>query len=404
MKAEIGFNEARELVSTGIKELPGISMSLEKAGGMHCSADIHARVSCPSIDASLKDGYAVVSSDLTNARADNPVELKVIGNCDAGTLKGNMPRLVSGTALRVTSGTAMPEGAGSVLAEEFTRLEGDRLTCLNTAEEGRNILTKGTDAAEGELIAPRGRLLTPPLLGLLAAAGHGSVPVSPLPTVAVIATGDEIIAPGLSLPEGKLYASNLTELCAWLAVKNLASRFTIAGDSREEIRDAILEHIDHADAFVTSGGAWKSERDLIVDVFHELGWEGIFHRVKMGPGKAIAFGHLKGKPVFCLPGGPPSNEMAFLQLALPGLMRMGGSSGPLFSTLKAELTKTVKGQGDWTQFIGVKLHHDGDRVLVTPVKEASRLRSMASRDGLIVIPEGEEIFRAGSVVEVQVSG
>jgi len=400
MKRKIGFEEARELVASYIKEGPCEDVSLETASGRICAREICALVSCPSVDASLKDGYALLPEDVKGAGPDRPVTLTVTGHETAGAAIGEK-KLSRGEAIRVTSGAALPAGA-SVLAEEFTRREGDVLYCFNDAEPGRNVLPRGLDAREGEVIVSSGERLTPPLLGLLAAAGLSSVPVYLLPRVAVIATGDEIVAPGQPLPDGRLYASNLTELGAWLASQNCETRFAIAGDSREDIRDAVRGYLEHADAIVTSGGAWKSERDLIIDVFEELGWKGIFHRVRMGPGKAIAFGLLNDKPVFCLPGGPPSNEMAFLQLALPGIMKMGGSQGGLFETRRARLTETLRGQGDWTQFFGATLNRQGEELIVEPMKEASRLRSMARRDGIIMIPEGVEELREGSVVEVQV--
>ncbi len=115
------------------------------------------------------------------------------------------------------------------------------------------------------------------------------------------------------------------------------------------------------------------------------------------------FGIWKGKPVFCLPGGPPSNEMAFLQLALPGVLRLAGWQGSPFPSLTARLTEPVKGRDiDWTQFKRGRLHRGTDEgFCVTPYLPRSRLESMALADCLIEVPEGVERLEAGEWVSVQ---
>jgi molybdopterin molybdotransferase len=123
----------------------------------------------------------------------------------------------------------------------------------------------------------------------------------------------------------------------------------------------------------------------------------------MGPGKAVGFGLLEGRPIFCLPGGPPSNEIAFLQLALPGVLRLAGWQGSPFPNLAARLTEPAKGRDvAWTQFKRGRLHRgtDGD-FLVTPYLPRSRLESMALADCLIEIREGVEGLEAGERVSVQ---
>jgi molybdopterin molybdotransferase len=108
---------------------------------------------------------------------------------------------------------------------------------------------------------------------------------------------------------------------------------------------------------------------LVVGVLDELGWEKFYHRVRMGPGKAVGFGNYKGKPVFCLPGGPPSNYMAFLNLALPGLLKLGGRFRTSFPVVPAKLSREVRGQIDWTQFILGKIEKDQGRLIFHPSEQ-----------------------------------
>jgi molybdopterin molybdotransferase len=120
--------------------------------------------------------------------------------------------------------------------------------------------------------------------------------------------------------------------------------------------DAIVEKlglvIEAHDAILTSGGAWTGDRDSVGRVLERLGWQQIFHRIKIGPGRAVGFGFIQGKPIFILPGGPPCNLMAFLQIALPGLMKLAGHKNPGLPRMIVKLSETVVGREiDWTQFI-----------------------------------------------------
>ena len=399
MKNFIGFTEALELTVSSVPRGGTESLALDRLAGRICSEDIVSMVDCPSVDSSLKDGYAVISSDLKEGSAENLIRLNVTGQVTAGS--SSKLALSEGQAIQITTGAPIPKGANAVLSSEFCHRRGDDIYCFNTAEPGRNIFTKGVDIGAGETVASKEDLLSPPLIGLLASAGLEKVRVYRSPRVAVIATGDEVVAPGAPLAEGKLYASNMVEICSWLSLFGLSFRTRLVADSREEIESTILDDLSHVDAFITSGGAWGSERDLIIKVLERLRWQGVYHRVRMGPGKAVGFGLLEKKPFFCLPGGPPSSEMAFLQLALPGLLAMEGHQHSPFPSVSARLTETVKGDEDWTQFIHARIEEHKDAILVHPAKAESRLQSMARKDALIVIPEGCKELSRGALIHVQ---
>jgi molybdopterin molybdotransferase len=402
MKKLIGYDEAMRLTLENIETTGSETVDLAYLTGRVLAADLVAMVDSPSIDASLKDGYAVQSRDLIRASEDNPVTLVLDGHISAGGPAGNT--VVAGKAVRITTGGPIPDGADAVLSEEFVRLNKNHITCTNTAESGRNILPRGTDIRKGETVAQRFETITPALTGLIATAGLQSAAVFRLPLAAVIATGDEVVAPGRPLPEGKLYASNLVEICAWLRHYQIGYRVDMARDKKTDILRAIREAQPHVDAFITSGGIWGSERDLMIQVLDELNWRGVYHRARIGPGKAIAFGLLGDKPFFCLPGGPPSNEMAFLQIALPGLLKMKGETTIRFPMATAQLTETVRGDRDWTQFIHARVWAEGHKLLVRPLKQKSRLQSMARKNALVVIPEGTDELKEKAMIDVQLIG
>ncbi len=399
LKTKIGFEEALQLVMETVRPGPAEDVELSGLVGRILAEDVTALVDSPSLDVSLKDGYAVVSDDTASASPANPVKLKLTMFTAAGHTSDGM--LGAGEAAKIMTGAPLPEGAEAVLAGEFAREEPPWVWCLNNALPGRNVLPRGADVSAGRIIARTGERLHPALVGLLAAAGHHRARVTAYPRVAVLATGDEVVAPGRPLPEGKLYASNIVETLAWLNYFGFNQvNCRIVPDRAAVIAATVREMLSETDAFITSGGSWGSEKDLIIRVLDDLGWQGVFHRVRLGPGKAAGLGLLEGRPFFILPGGPPSHEIAFLLLALPGLLRMAGWPGPVFPETTARLTRTVEGQDDWTQCLHARIETVDGELTATPLKSGSRLTSMARKDGFIIIPEGVSELTAGTEIKV----
>jgi molybdopterin molybdotransferase len=206
------------------------------------------------------------------------------------------------------------------------------------------------------------------------------------------------------LEEGKLYASNLVTLESWCHYFNMQVTTWVVKDQPDALRAYLQESISECDALLTSGGAWKGDRDLVVGVLDELGWEKFYHRVRIGPGKAVGFGNYRGKPVFCLPGGPPSNYMAFLNLALPGLLKLAGRFRTSLPVVPAKLSREVYGRIDWTQFILGKIEKGPGCLIFRPSEMTSRLQMIAQAEGILMIPEGIDHIAAQENVSVQMLG
>lgn len=399
-KYDIGLEEALSMVLGTLKTLTPVALPVDEVCDLIAAEDLFAAADCPSATSSLKDGYAVVSKDIEEASKDDPVKLRVTGMSAAGDSTSGA--VEPGSAIKVLTGARLPQGADAVISIEFTREQAHQVLCLKNAEPGRNVLSRGTDVETGDLVVSKGEMLTPALTGLLAAGGVHQIPVFPSPRVAIVATGDEVVAPGGPLKPGQLYASNLVTLNSWLRHFGFPVKSRVVKDNPKEIRRTFTSMLSDADALLTSGGAWKSERDLTVRVLDEMGWELIFHRVRMGPGKAVAMGMLDEKPVFCLPGGPPSNEMAFLQLALPGLFQIAGRPPIPFGIKKVRLASGVGGDFTWTQFYQAILEKRGEEWWGVPLKMKSRIQSQALAKALIKVPEGVDRIEAGDMIEVQV--
>jgi molybdopterin molybdotransferase len=398
----IGYRKALDLVCSHIRPVGIEERPLGSCVDHVLSEDIAAVVNYPSADVSLKDGFAARSEDVMTASADRPVCLRLTGSVSAGSECGRY--VMPGDTVKICSGAPLPRGADAVVSGEFCQEMGQDEVCIRAnAEPGRNVLLLGQEIKTGAVIARHGDVLRPGCLGLAAAAGINRIKVYRWPRAAVLGVGDEVVAPGEYLCAGQLYASNLVTTGAWLSSFGVAYVSCVVTDDKSAIRAKLLEHLQGADTVLTSGGAWGSDRDLVVAVLDEIGWEKIFHRVRMGPGKGIAFGLWQGKPVFCLPGGPASNEMAFLQLALPGIFRMAGRETNPFPTLYARLSEPLRARHRaWTEFKDAKLtSHAEGQYTVTPYKHRSRLESIASADCLICIPEGVESLNAGEIIPVQ---
>lgn len=395
----ISYTEALERTLAAVSPLEACEVSLGDLVGRVAAMDICAAMDSPSVDVSLKDGFALRSQDVRSASEDQPVRLRLLGRAAAGSAWSG--EILPGSAVRILTGAPIPTGATAVLAEEFARVEGEVVLARAVAEPGRNIMPRASDIYTGQILAGQGQVLEPERIGLLAAAGFQKVPVIERARVGILATGDEVVAPGISLQEGQLYASNLVALSAWCRQYGMQVSSAVARDQLDSLQEALEALLGHHDAILTSGGAWKGDRDLIVHALDRMGWQKLYHRVRIGPGKAAGFGVLDGKPVFILPGGPPSNQMAFLQLALPGLLKMSGHAQPSLPTIPVCLGHSLGGQIDWTQFVYGTLGRVEGMLEFVKADLQSRLQMMACATAIVSIPEGCEYLERGTICEAQ---
>lgn len=381
-----------------LQPLAPLTVSFDEALGLVCGDETHARANCPSVDASLKDGFAVVSSDIAAASPVNPVTLTVAGSLTAGDTAAHC-RVKSGTAVRIMTGAPLPCGATSVLASEFARVEGDQVTIRADAGPGRNILSKGSDIAQGQVLLARGKILGPAHLGLLAAAGLNDVKCYPRPRVAVAATGSELVWPGEPVPPGKIAASNMVTVAAELKALGISAATVLLHDNLDHLQEQFRVLVEQADVLITCGGVLDGDKDLTLRAMEAIGMEKIFHRVRIGPGKGACMGRVGSTVVFNLPGGPPSNHVALLLLALPGIRRLMGFSD--FLPLKKEVivAEELRGQEDWTQLVYSKSRYENGCLHAVPLLTLGRLEAMAAADGLIEIPEGTRRVGAGAAAE-----
>jgi len=177
----------------------------------------------------------------------------------------------------------------------------------------------------------------------------------------------------------------------------------IVKDDPSAICHAVKEMAARTDALLTSGGAGRGDYDMVARALGKIGWKEVFHRIRIGPGKTVGFGLLGEKPVFILPGGPPSNAIAFLQVALPGLLALSGHPNPGLRTIKGRLgCALMKGDIDWTDFFFGTITFEDGLPVFNPQKKLSRLATIAGATAIAAIPEGYDHLPEGSIIDVQV--
>jgi molybdopterin molybdotransferase len=396
----ISLNQAHEHIRK-LPPLHPVAVSLDKALGLVCAEDVCAAANCPSVDSSLKDGFAVISTDIVNASSTYPVKLNVIGALTAGDDTGTF-RVSPGTAIRIMTGAPIPPGATSVLASEFSEVSGDTVRIIADARAGRNILRKGSDIAQDQVVLTSGTILKPAHLGLLAAAGVSEVSCYPLPKVAIAATGSELVLPGDPVTPGKVAASNMVTAAAELQTLGIDPTTVLVRDNLDKLQAHFRHLIQQVDVLITCGGVLDGDKDLTMLAMEQIGMEKIFHRVRIGPGKGACMGRVGSVIVFNLPGGPPSNNVALLLLALPGIRRMMGYENPLPQKRKVLMTEELSGMENWTQLVYSKVKYENASLYANPLLRAARLQAMAMANALIEIPEGCTVLKEGGLADAWV--
>ncbi len=392
----VGLKRARLLVRQldflGVERIPAAN-----AAGRITAGDIQACCSCPTLDASLKDGFAVHGRDIASACRERPVPLTLVGAVAAG---GHCDITVkTGQAVRIMTGAPIPAGADAVLASEFADTSGDQVLALADARPGRNILACGSDVMAGSTIIHRGTRMFPGHLGLLAAAGVAEIPVFRQPKVLIIATGSELAVPGEPIAPGQVAASNLVTLMAETGVMGIHADHLLVRDDLHLLQKRIAPLIEKYDVILTCGGVLDGDKDFTMQAMDNLGVEPVFHRVRVGPGKGVCLGRKGTTCIFNLPGGPPSNHVAFLLLAKPGMQRLSGLADPFAEYVSARLDRALTGQPGWTQVFYGRLGDDGDLRTVTPLTGSGRLQKMAEADCLIELPEDQACAQPGSIIQ-----
>ncbi len=352
----------------------------------------------PPFDASAMDGYAVRTAEVVPGQP-----LFLAGTSQAGARFTGM--MQKGECVRIFTGAPMPIGADAVIMQEEATARGNQVSFARVPRIGQSIRRRGFDFTEGTELLPSGVPLTPAKLNLVASANYPEVTVARRPKLAILATGDELVAPGSDIGPDQIVASNSYGLIPLLApYADKIIDLGIVRDDKPALEKALLAAFDYGvDVLITSGGASVGDRDYVQDVLRDLGVELDFWKILMRPGKPLMFGTRGKTLVFGLPGNPISAFVTATVLVRPALRLMTGHTDPFWPVLGVPLAAPLGPGGERRHFIrGTLNRNDIGFLEVLPIAEtdSNHSTSLAEADALIVQPENSPGIPAGEIVEI----
>ena len=350
------------------------------------ATNISSTIDVPGFDNSAMDGYAFSSSDMEQAQAEG---LEITQRIPAGTT--GTP-LQPGSAARIFTGAPVPEGVDTVAMQEICRIENNRMVLEKPVAAGANIRPRGNDIGTGDTILESGSVLRAAQLGLAASVGVGSVDVYRTLKIAIFSTGDELVQPGTPLAAGQIYNSNRYQMHGLLQAQGCeVIDLGTVPDTFEATRQALLAGQEQADMVLTSGGVSVGEEDHVKAALESVGELSLW-RIRMKPGKPLAFGKIGATPFIGLPGNPVSAFVTFLLFARPYLQLMQGrtTAEPLSYPVQAGFSYHAKHR---REYVRVRLRQDAETLIAESFARQGSdvMRSVAWSDGLVEVAEDSNI-------------
>ena len=402
----LSVQQALDAVLNETRSLAAVSVALAESLGLVTAEDVVSDVDSPPFDKALMDGFAVRAADL----APGEVRLAIVEVILAGQLPSKP--VTAGSATRIMTGAAIPNGADAVVKIEDARIEADGKSVVlrtNPIEAGRNIMRQGASLKRGAAVLPAGRLLRPQELGALAEVGKPRLLVRPRPTVAILATGDELVAIDANPGPGQIRNSNETMLAAQVAqAGGVAVPLGIARDNRSDLR-AKIEAGLASNVLLLSGGVSEGTHDLVPAELAALGVRNIFHKINMRPGKPLWFGawNRPGNEattiyVFGLPGNPVSSLICFELFVKSCLRRLRGLEPSAPRILSGRLAIDHVARGERPTYNPARVSWDGSGLCVEPVRwhGSSDLQATVDANAMAVFTSGDTMYPAGQSVDV----
>jgi molybdopterin molybdotransferase len=401
----LSVEEAIQKILDEVEPLEAEPVPILEAQGQVLAEDIVSAINVPPLDNSAMDGYAVRALDTRGAGAAAPKVLRVIDTVIAGSISDR--QVEAGTAIRIMTGAPLPGGADAVVqfenTDETTRPSPvTEIGILAAAEPGLNIRRAGEDITRGTVALKKGRIIRPAEIGLMASLGYSQVKAIRRPSVAILSTGNELVELGQPLPKGKIYDSNLYSMAS--LVKRYGCLPKILGIARDDEKSLVdkLGLARDADILLTTGGVSMGDYDMVKDILARDG-KMVFWKVRVKPGKPLAFGKIKGNakdiPHLGLPGNAVSCMVSFELFVRPALLKMMGKKNFNKPTVEAIAEDTITNDdGRRVYNRAIIVRRDGHYYArLTGPQGSGILKSMALANGLVLIPEDKTIKKGETV-------
>ena len=394
--------EAERLIFTLIDPLGEVeTISLAGVGclGRVLAASVTSQLDFPHWDNSAMDGYAVRACDVEKA----PTTLEVIEEIPAG--KKPEKAVKAGQAARILTGAMLPDGADTVVMQEETTREANRVTILQVPRTQSFVRHRGSFYQAGATLLEPGQLIAPPEVALLAAAQQTEVSGYRRPRVAILSTGSELVRPDQPIGPGQIVDSNQYALAA-LVTQAGAQAVPLGSiqDERAVVKDAIASALTQADMVISTGGVSVGDYDYIDAVLEELGATLHIRSVAVKPGKPLTVASFDNKTYFGLPGNPASAMVGFWRFVGPAIAKLSGAVGPWGPTFVwAEATSVLAAGGKretylWGQLAVGEEGYTFGRAAGS--HSSGNLVNLANTSGLGVVPVGQTLIEVGQPVQV----
>jgi molybdopterin molybdotransferase len=393
----LSVEEARDRIlgharATGVERIPLARL----VGRVPAATSVQAAVDVPPFANSAMDGYALRA-------ADTPGELRLLGEVAAGA--ASLLSVEAGTAVRIMTGAPIPPGADTVIPIEVAN-ETNAHVAVPAAELGAYLRAAGHDTRAGERVELVAEPLTPARIAVLASLGLGELEVRRAPRVAIVSTGDELVAPGEPLLQGQIHDANSVALAAAVIESGGEPRILArAPDDPAAIERILAEGAGDADLVIASGGVSVGHHDHVRGAIEHLGALD-FWRIRVQPGKPLAFGTIGTCPVIGLPGNPVSALVTFELFVRPLLRAMLGLPGDGRLHLPAVLAERIPKDHERRAYLRVVLRRGADGLAAHSAggQASSQLRPMAAANALLIVPEGEPAGEAGATYDAILLG
>ncbi len=391
----VSVDEAEKSLLSLAKLLPAEYVPLENACGRILAEPISSPADIPGFNRSVKDGYAVRSSDTLGAGEQKPNLLRLVGKISMG--ENNSGTISEKEAKYIPTGGVMPNGADSVVMQENAELAGEILLIKGAVNPGLDVLKYNEDFSKGERVFSAGQIISAQTAGVLASFGFDPVLVRKRPRVGIISTGNELILPSETPKVGQIRDTNTTLIRAFMTEHGADSVFYgIIRDDSDALTPVLSKAAAECDVVILSGGSSKDERDVTAGVIERLGKVHV-HGVSIAPGKPTIIGSIHDVPVLGLPGHPASTYMITTLFAGPLLLKMTGAKKGIRS-IKAHLSMSFPSEKGREDLVRVKLLSSGEAEPV--LGKSGLLNTLVKSDGYIRVPAGCDGYESGDVVEV----